>query len=108
MRKPKCDWWPNVVGMVKHYPGRTAAKEIGIQLAPQRLRECEAVGRTLEIVRLLPDGDDRVELIRRIYWQGAKRNIKDVFEGLAATVSEAENWHGDFIRMVAIEIGYVT
>lgn len=107
MSKPRFDWWLNVVNMVKHYSGRKAAQIAGERLAPQILRECEAVTRAVEVAQLLPSGAKRVELIRRIYWDGSKRNIKDVFEGLTATASDAEAWHTGFIWIVAREIGYV-
>lgn len=103
----KFDWWPNVVNMVKHYPGRKAAIDADERLAPQILRECEAVCRAVSSVLLLPSGAERVELIRRTYWDGSKRNIKDVFEGLTATAGDAEAWHAGFIWMVAVEIGYI-
>ena len=107
MSKPKYDWWPSAVEMVKHYSGRKVAQIAGERLAPQILRECEAVDRAMEIVQALPFGENRVELIRRIYWDGSKRNIKDVFEGLTATAGDAEAWHTGFIWTVAGEIGYI-
>lgn len=107
MGKPRFDWWSNVVNMVKCYSARKTAIDADERLAPQILRECEAVCRAVSSSLLLPSGVERVELIRRIYWDGSKRNIKDVFEGLTATVGDAEVWHADFIWTVAGEIGYV-
>lgn len=103
----KYDWWPSVVDIVRHYSGRKAAQIAGEQLAPQILRECEAVDRAQEIVRALPSGEDRVELIRRLYWRGKKRRIVDAIQEVHIAEATGKRWHAGFIWVVAQEIGYI-
>ena len=61
----------------------------------------DAVTRAVEITRLLPDGEERIALIRYAYWGKTKHPLKHA--ALYAHVSEptAKRWHGNFVRLVA-------
>lgn len=127
------DWWSNVTRMVRNYPARKAeyealhqqslvAETSGMprgggasrttenialrQMPPMKQQEYDAVNRAVEITRLLPNGELRLELIRRMYWQGKKLRIEDVVSGIGIAQATGWRWHAAFIRVVAQCIGY--
>lgn len=134
MSKPKDDWWVNAVRMVRNYPARkkeyeelhrqTVSMYSGMpsghdvsrttenlalrQMAPMKQKEYEAVSRAIEITKLLPDGELRITLISRMYWQGKKLNIEDVVYGIGIGEATGKRWHGRFIRQVGECVGYIT
>lgn len=133
MSNAKRDYWANCVRMVANYPKWKAEYEelksqlvaTGIEgmphgsgasratenialreLPPQKQRELEAVTRALQITQLLPTGDQQIELIRRVYWQGRKLRIEDVYHQLYVSYKTAERWHTAFIKLVGQCVGY--
>ena len=134
MSKPKDDWFYTVVGIVRNYPERkreyaelheqslTAAitdmprghgasrttENIAIrEMAPMKQKEFESVRDAIDVTRRLPNGDIRLELIRRVYWQGGKSTLKAVYPQLHIAQATAERWHGAFIRLVGEFLGYI-
>lgn len=128
------DWWSNVTRMVRNYPARKLEYEalhaqslvadisgmpkgggssrttenIALQEMPRlKQQEYDAVTRAIEITLLLPNGQLRIELIRRMYWQGKKLRIEDVIPALHIAEATGWRWHGAFIRLVAECVGYV-
>ncbi len=133
MSNPRFDWWGNAVNMVRNYPARkteyedireqTISAQIsgmprgsGVsrttettalkQMAPAKQKEYDAVTSAIHITRMHPNGDARVQLIDRIYWQGKKRSITDVMSGLYISEATAKRWHAAFIRLVGECFGY--
>lgn len=127
------DWWCNVTRMVRNYPARKkeyealhsqslvadmtgmpkgegtsrATENVALREMPRmKQQEYEAVTRAIEITRLLPNGTERLELIRRMYWAGKKLRIRDVVYGLHISEKTGERWHVSFIRIVGQCIGY--
>ena len=134
MSKPKDDWWICAVWAIRNYPARKeeyeemhraaiTAQTSGMpggsdvsrttenlalrQLAPAKQREYEAVQRAIGITKLLPDGDIRLELIRRVYWQGRKINIDDAVYSLNISAPTGWRWHKRFVRQVGECLGYI-
>lgn len=135
MSSPRYDWWPNAVRMVRNYPARKAGHDAmleqsiaadisgmpkgggGIsrtveniatrQLAPAIQQEYDAVTRAVEITRLMPCGDKRMELIEMIYWRGKKLNIRDAIDSIGVAEATGKRWHGEFIRLVGNCFGYL-
>jgi hypothetical protein len=56
---------------------------------------------------LMPDGDRRVDLIRRMYWNGKKLNIDDVIMQIGVAEATGYRWHGAFIKLVGECAGYI-
>lgn len=134
MSKPRDDWWGNAVRMVRNYPARKEEYEdlhsqsmamdnsgmsgghhvsrttenIALRkMAPMKQAEYDAVTKAVEITRLLPNGEDRVELIDRMYWRGKKLNIDQVIQQIHIADATGKRWHGAFIRLVAECVGYI-
>lgn len=77
------------------------------QLPPAIQNEYDAVTRAVDITMLLPDGEKRVELIRRMYWKGKKLDITDVISKIGVAEATGKRWHGAFIRLVGECAGYI-
>ena len=120
MSQARYDWWYNAVWMVRNYPTRKQEHEAFCkhlhetasprmrQMAPAKQREYDAVTRAIEVTRLLPDGDKRVELIRRMYWSGRKLTINAVIMSVGVAECTGKRWHGAFIRLVGECFGYAS
>ena len=134
MSNSKHPWWPSAVRMVRNYPvwkseleqlrnQTVTAGEGGIpsggdvsrktenvalrQLPPAKQMEYEAVRRAIEITSLMPDGERRVDMIRKMYWKEKKLDISDVIYGIGIAEATGKRWHGAFIYLVGECFGYV-
>lgn len=135
MSKFKDDWWRNAVWAVRNYPARKEEYEelhrqqltqstgsvpgaVGVnrttenialkQMPPMKQREYDAVARAIQITRLLPDGDSRISLIQRMYWNGRKLNIYQVIYQVGISEATGKRWHNRFIRTVGECLGYIS
>ncbi len=70
------------------------------QMAPAKQQEYDAVQKAVEITRLYPNGPERIELIRRMYWSGKKRSIHSVIASLYIAEATGKRWHSAIIRLV--------
>lgn len=134
MSKPRFDWWVNAVNMVKNYPARKRqweqlhspsmqidysgmpkslqvsrpAENLALRQMPEMLqREYDAVTRAVEITKLLPLGEQRIELIKRMYWSGKKLPIDAVIYQIGIGEATGKRWHARFIRLVGECVGYL-
>lgn len=134
MSKAKDDWWVNVVRMIANYPNRKREYEelhtqsisavvfgmpsgnsvsrttenIAIrEMPPMKQREYDAVTRAIEITRLLPDGDSRLDLIKKMYWSGRKLGINEVIYRIGIGEATGKRWHARFVRIVGECVGYI-
>lgn len=76
------------------------------QMAPAKQKEYDAVTKAIHITQMYPNGVIRVELIKRMYWQGEKRNIDEVTPGIFISEATGKRWHSAFIRLVGECFGY--
>ena len=134
MSKPKDDWFRNAVCTVRTYPARkreyedlhsqsVSAENSGLpkgnavnrtvenitlrEMAPMKQKEYEAVTQAIKVTKLLPNGDKRIELIARKYWQGKELAIKAVIPHIHVAQATGDRWHSAFIRLVGEFMGYV-
>ena len=66
----------------------------------------DAVSKAIELTMLRKDGKERIELIRKMYWQKRKTTIKAAIVGLYISDRTAKRWHGDFVKLVAKSYGF--
>ena len=131
--KPRFDWWSQVIWSVRNYPNRKKEYEqlhsqsvtaggggamgsegvnrrtenIALrQLPPAKQNEYDAVTKALEITKMKPDGDKRIDLIRRMYWEGKKLRVTDVIMHVGIAEATGWRWHSEFIELVGVLIGY--
>lgn len=134
MSKPKDDWFKNAVWVVRNYPARkkeyeqlhtpsTSSDVSGMPkvsevsrttenlatrtMAPMKQKEYEAVTMAIDVTKMLPDGDRRLDMIARMYWHGKKLNIDDVIYPVGVAEATGKRWHGAFIRLVGEFLGYI-
>lgn len=134
MSRPRDDWFRNAVWTVRNYPARKAehdeihrqslsadtsampkssevsrcVENIALrQLPSMKQLEYDSVTRAIEVTRLMPDGDRRVEMIDRMYWRGKKLNLEDVIYPIGVAEATGKRWHGAFIRLVGEFMGYI-
>lgn len=94
-------WWPYVRNMVKRYPARIKRDRMSFVEA----REVEAVIAAMETTLELTDGDERMKLIRRIYWDRNRVNLQGASMEIPVSYSTARRWHYDFFVAVASAFG---
>ena len=126
-------WWGFACRMIRDYPTlkqeledlrkqTTTAGDTGIgggngdkrtverialrQLPKDDQDAYEAVSKAIELTMLRKDGEERVELIRRMYWQKRKMTIKAVIVGLYISDRTAKRWHGTFVKLVGKCYGF--
>lgn len=131
MSAPRYDWWGYAKGMIRRYPrlaaeyrdlrdtpmtaqltgmphtGRVArpVEDAALRTMPRiHQRELEAVHGAVQATRRLPHGDQRLQVIRLVYWQGSHTLAGAALEVKVAEVT-AKRWNGEFIRQVGQNFG---
>lgn len=133
MSKPRYRWWGFARNMIRDYPGlklahanlhrqnmvadnsgmpkgggggRTVESIAMRQLLPDDQKVFDAVTKAVEITELRPDGKERVELIRLMYW--VQRPMTAMSASMLLHIADvtAKRWHGDFVRLVGKCYGY--
>lgn len=102
MGRPKYRWWSFALNMVKAYPALCTMKKPSCD----DLRERDAVQAAINATMQMDQGEQRIELIRSVYWGKRKQNIDDVYAQLDIDPTVADRWHGDFIRQVGKHWGF--
>ena len=102
MSKPRYRWWGYVRNVIRAYPSMR-----GKQKDRQARCERDAVELAVEAAKELPYGKQMLEIIRLVYWEGS-----NTVDGAGAVAGygtrQARTIHGEFVRMVAREMGLIT
>ena len=133
MSRPRYRWWGFVKRMIRDYRGLKvvyddlhsqsitantsgmpkgggngrAIESITMRRLPEDDQKAyDAVSRAVELTSLLPDGKDRLDLIRYVYWCKKSHNIKDAALLCHVSGITAKRWHGDFVRLVGQCFGF--
>lgn len=131
MSKPREPWWPYVKNVLRSYPmlqreldairsqsvtarynaagggsgpGRSTEQTALRELPPQRMREYEAVRAAIQKTGHMRDGKIRNDLIRLVYFR-KRYNLTGAAWACHVSDRTARQWHGDFLRMVAANLG---
>lgn len=134
MSKPRHYWWSYIKAVIRHYPelcreweelktisatpnydtvghGSGISKpteQVALKLLPRvKQQEFDAVREALEETKAGPDGEHKLELIRLVYWKRTHTVDGAAFQ-IGIGGHTARNWHGDFIRLVAVHYGLLT
>lgn len=133
MSRPRYAWWSYVKAIIRNYPQmREDYRELHTQastanytgmprsglaarrteviaireLPTTRQREYEAVRRAVAVTERMTCGLDRLKIIDLVLWRRSH-----TLEGAALMVpcgiATAKRWHGDFIRLVAANYGFL-
>lgn len=76
------------------------------ELDPDDQKAFEAVSRAVEITKLRRDGEERLSLIRYVYWYDKRHLLKDAAYRLYISETTATEWHGEFVRLVGKCYGF--
>lgn len=132
MSTPRYDWWPYVKGMIRRYPELCAeqAELRKTQLSPAMTwmphdrgkttdpvadtalrelpeinrRELEAVRKAIEETRTMKNGEERLEMVRLVFWKKT-HTLEGAAMELHWSTRKLVEWHGEFIRCVAKYFG---
>lgn len=134
MSSPRYDWWPYVKGMIHRYPelcvrqeelrrtrmspnltgmpsahGQTSdpVADAALRELPEiNCRELEAVRQAIDETLTMPNGKERLEMVRLVFWKKTH-----TLEGAAikchVSYVTARRWHGEFIRLVGKTFGFL-
>lgn len=133
MSSPRYDWWQSAVWAIRNYPKRESEYEelhrinITAQIGgvpgghdvsrttenvalrtmpPMKQIEYEAVQKAVVKTQKLHDADKRIELIRRMYWQGRKKSIYQVIYQVGVSEATGKRWHKRFVKTVGECMGF--
>lgn len=128
MSKPRYWWWGSIQNALRAYPrlkqqyeapnvAMTAryAEGVGHDSTPGRTTETAALERlydgdykiylaitaAVEETEQMTNGRDRLRLIELIYWKRYWKTIEGAAYDVGYSKSRAEDFHGEFIRLVA-------
>lgn len=132
MSKPRYDWWSYVKGMIRRYPELCSRQEelrrtslsvdlsgmphghgkISDPVADAALRELpeinrremEAVRKAIEETERLDTGEERLRMIRLIFWDKT-HTLEGASQKCNVSYITMQRWHRDFIRTVATHFG---
>ena len=102
MKKPVYRWWGYVRKIVRAYPD---LKERELSFVDDIL-DRNAVAKAIAITMEQRDGEERMQLIRYVYWNKKQHRVKDAAPRLHISEATAKRWHGTFIREVAKNRGF--
>lgn len=130
MSKPREIWWGYVKAIIRRYPelcereaalhhqcispaltgmphgGKTTnptADAALRELPEKQQREVAAVRAAIAKTRSLPDGDERMQMVRMVFWDRT-HTLDGVALKLHRCLRTIKQWHGDFIREVEKEL----
>ncbi|MBP1737290.1 MAG: hypothetical protein H6Q60_1171 [Oscillospiraceae bacterium] len=134
MSKPRYKWWGYVKNIIRAYPelksqaeelrrtsltavyGGAAVKRGDIadkvfqaaarELPRQEQREYEAVTEAIAATERYSNGVDRLKIIRLVYWNGGY-TLEGAALSIPCGVASAWRWHGEFIKLVAGQLGFM-
>lgn len=130
MSKPRFDWWPYVKGMIRRYPelceeyanlhsqsvtadysgmprgggGGRGLESLAIRELPStRQREYEAVRRAIRVTERYRSGEERLKVLKYVFWENRKGRDLLQFAALQTPCSydTAQTYHEEFIYLVA-------
>lgn len=128
MSRPRNIWWSYVKAMIRRYPvlkaELDAMKEPSVtakygsighgsgvskpteqtalrQLSPVKQKEYDAVSSAIEAMKMRPDGEFHLELIKSMYWSRTHYNLAGAAQKVHTTEVTAKRWHSEFVYLVA-------
>lgn len=130
MSKPRKRWWGFVRRMIRDYPGlKNALTDLRQQTVtaslsgmpggggsgrstetaalrrlpdPDDQAAYDAVAKAVELTELKPGGQEKIELIRLMYWARCPKTLTAAADELYISSRTARRWHAQFVRTVAM------
>lgn len=132
MSKPRCGWWSYAKYMIRRYPflaarlrdlksppvtpslsgmpfSRAVSDSTALaalrELPPAWQREYEAVAAAVAETLRRPDGQDRMRLVRLVFWQRS-HTLEGAAMEIPVSYRTARRWHTQFILLVGEKYGF--
>lgn len=99
MSRPRYDWWGYIKAVIRRYPALKSQDVHGAAL-----RERGAVQAAVEDTEGLRDGAERLKLIDMVFWKQT-HTLSGAAMQIPCSERTAQEWHRQFIRLVAKNIG---
>lgn len=99
MSRPRYDWWGYVKAVIRRYPALKRNDVSGVAL-----RERESVQAAVKTTEGMRDGAERLELIDMVFWKQT-HTLSGAAMHIPCSERTAQEWHRQFIRLVAKNIG---
>ena len=84
--------------IVRRYPSRKANFE---NLGKIQRREVHAVSEAIRRTEAMEDGDDRIKLVKAVYWSRHRKTMSGIAMDLYISRATACRWNSEFILTVA-------
>ena len=91
-------WWGYMKWCIRKYDSLSYA---GTKNELER-KELEAVRRAVEKTSVMSSGQERIALVQMVFWTRS-HNVPGAAIALHISERTALRWHGDFIKLVALE-----
>lgn len=92
------DWWPYMQAIVRRYPSR---KDNFDNLGKIQRREVHAVSEAIRRTEAMEDGDDRIKLVKAVYWSRHRKTMSGIAMDLYISRATAFRWNSEFVLTVA-------
>lgn len=99
MSRPRYDWWGYIKAVIRRYPILKSKDVSGVAM-----REREAVQAAVEDTEGMRDGAERMKLIDMVFWKQT-HTLAGAAMQIPCSERTAQEWHRQFIRLVAKNIG---
>lgn len=89
--------------------GERTVEQIALrELDPQEMKEYEAVTAPSMIQNRWRPARHALKIIGLLYWYGWRKNLTGAAREVGYSRSRAEDFHGEFVRLVAYHMGYIS
>lgn len=102
MSKPRYRWWGYARNVIRAYPKLRVAES----LTADDKKELEAVEQAIELAKKDRNGEQMLDLIRRVYLDRSVRRVEDAARYMYVSERTARQRHGDFVRLVGKCLGF--
>lgn len=101
MSKPRQKWWSYMKAAIRAYPAQKRAMErdpLSRFESRTEEREFRAVEAAIAATSLLPNGRDRLLVVRCVLWEQS-HSLQGAALLVPCAFSTARRWHSDFIAL---------
>ena len=99
MSRPRYGWWGYVKSMARQYPARSR-----LAVSGPEAREQAAVETAIQYTMGLPDGEERMRLVRRSLLQHT-HTLEGAAMEVPCSYATARRWHKEFLQQIAKAYG---
>ena len=134
MSRPRYRWWPYVKNVIRAYPelrktltepvctpmtarygpqtpqngpGRALEGAVVKRLSDREADDYEAVKAAIRETAKMENGEARLAIIDLLYWKRYWKTIDGAAYEVGYSTDRAEDFHGEFIRLVGFYMGYL-